>query len=55
MIVFAHTKFRLVRIQRSGVKRGGGICPPRSERVFSNPGPDRVKAHSHNVIHVQSL
>ena len=34
MIVFAHTKFGLVRIQGSGVKRGGGIRPPRSERVF---------------------
>ena len=24
MIVFAHTKFGLVRIQESGVKKGGG-------------------------------
>ena len=31
MIVFAHTKFGLVRIQ------GGGIRPPRSERVFQIP------------------
>ena len=37
MIVFAHTKFGLVRIQGSGVKRGGGIHPPRSERVFQIP------------------
>ena len=28
MIAFAHTKFGLVRIKGSGVKRGGGICPP---------------------------
>ena len=37
MIVFAHTKFGLVRIQGSEVKRGGGIRPPRSERVFQIP------------------
>ena len=38
MIVFAHTKFSLVRIQESGVKRGGGIRPPpQSERVFQIP------------------
>ena len=38
MIVFAHTKFGLVRIQESEVKRGGGIRPPpRSERVFQIP------------------
>ena len=37
MIVFAHTKFGLVRIQGSGVKRGSGIRPPRSERVFQIP------------------
>ena len=38
MIVFAHTKFGLVRIQGSGVKRGAGIRPPpRSERVFEIP------------------
>ena len=40
MIVFAHTKFGLVRIQGSGVKRGGrGRNPPspRSERVFQIP------------------
>ena len=28
MIVFAHTKFGLVRIKGSGVKRAGSICPP---------------------------
>ena len=37
MILFAHTKFSLVRIQGSRVKRGGGIRPPRSERVFQIP------------------
>ena len=36
MIVIAHTKFGLVRIQGSGVKREGGIGP-RSERVFQIP------------------
>ena len=43
MIVFAHTKFGLVRIQGSEVKRGGGIGPPPVWASFSNPGPDRVK------------
>ena len=38
MILFAHTKFGLVRIQESRVKRGGGRNPPpRSERVFQIP------------------
>ena len=38
MIVFVHTKFGLVRIQGSEVKRGDGIRPPpRSERVFQIP------------------
>ena len=38
MIVFAHTKLCLVRIQGSGVKRGGGAeSAPRSERVFQIP------------------
>ena len=36
MIVFAHTKFGLVG-HGSEVKRGGGIRPPRSERVFEIP------------------
>ena len=36
MIVFAHTKFGLVRIQRSGVKRGEESAH-RSERVFQIP------------------
>ena len=36
MIVFAHTKFGLVRIQGSEVK-GGRNPPPRSERVFQIP------------------
>ena len=38
MIVFAHTKFGLVRIQGSGVKRGGrNPAPPQPERVFEIP------------------
>ena len=38
MIVFAHTKFGVVWIQGSGVKRGGrNPPPPRSERVFQIP------------------
>ena len=37
MIVFAHTKFGLVRIQGSEVKRGAESAPPRSERVFEIP------------------
>ena len=38
MILFPHTKFGLVRIQGSRVKRGGGFRPPpRSERVFQIP------------------
>ena len=42
MIVFTHTKFDLVGIQESGVKRGKESVPPQSERA-SNLGPDRVK------------
>ena len=39
MIVSAHTKVSLVRIQGSEVKRGGGgrNSSPRSERVFEIP------------------
>ena len=41
MIVFAHTKFVLFRIQESEVKRGGGgggaESVPQSERVFEIP------------------
>ena len=37
MIVFAHTKFGFVPTQGSEVKRGGGIGPPRFERVFQIP------------------
>ena len=39
MIVFAHIKFGLVRIQGSGVKKGGGggESAPRLERVFQIP------------------
>ena len=36
MILFAHTKFGLVRIQGSRVKRGAESAP-RSERVFQIP------------------
>ena len=35
-IVFARTKFGLVQMKGSGVKRGG-FCPPRPERVFEIP------------------
>ena len=35
MIVFAHTKFGLVRIQENGVKRGRN--PPQSQRVLQTP------------------
>ena len=38
MILFAHTKFGLVRIEGSGVKKGGTeSVPPQSERVFQIP------------------
>ena len=38
MIVFAHSKFGLVWIKGSGVKRvGGGFRPSRPERVFEIP------------------
>ena len=37
MIVFAHTKFGLVRIQGSEVERGGAESAPWSERVFEIP------------------
>ena len=49
MIVFAHSKFGLVQIQESGVKRGGGggggaeSVPP-SERVFQIPVQVGLKA-----------
>ena len=40
MIVFSHTKFGLVRIQGSEVKRGAESAPPPwSERVFEIPVP----------------
>ena len=44
--VFAHTKFGLVRIKRSGVNGGGGgegIPIPPAHLNFLYPGPDRVK------------
>ena len=44
MIVFAHTKFGIVRIQGSGVKGGGGIRP-RSERVFQIPVQTGLNSH----------
>ena len=47
MIVFAHTKFGLVRIQGSEVKRGAESAPP-VWASFSNPGPDRDKGE--NVV-----
>ena len=34
MIIFTHTKFGLVRIQGSGVKRGAESASPQPERVF---------------------
>ena len=38
MIVLAHTKFGLVWIQGAKLRGGGGgIRPPRSERVFEIP------------------
>ena len=37
MIAFAHTKFGLVWIKGSGVKRGAGSAPPQPERVFEIP------------------
>ena len=37
MILFAHTKFGLVRINGSGVKRGPDSLPPRPERLFEIP------------------
>ena len=37
MIVIAHNKFGLVRIQGSEVKRGEAESAPRSERVFEIP------------------
>ena len=37
MIVFVHTKFGLVRVKGSGVKRGGRIPPPHPVRVFEIP------------------
>ena len=43
MIVFAHTKFGLVRIQESRVKRGAESAPPPSLSEFFKSGPDRVK------------
>ena len=56
MIVFAHTKFGLVRIQGSEVKRGAESAPPPGLSEFSNPGPDRVKvcASSRERLHSYS-
>ena len=44
MIVFVHTKFGLVRIQGSGVKRGAESAP-RSERVFQIPVQIGLRIH----------
>ena len=49
MIVFAHTKFGLVRIQRSGVKRGAESAPPQSERVFQIPVQIGLKSFEKNA------
>ena len=44
MIVFAHTKFGLLQIKGSGVKRGADSAPPpQPEGVFEIPAMDRVK------------
>ena len=42
MIVFDRTKFGLVRIQGSKVKRGGQNPSPWSERVFEIPVRDKA-------------
>ena len=34
MIIFGHSKFGLVQIKGTRVKRGDGFCPPWPERVF---------------------
>ena len=57
MIVFAHTKFGLVRIQGSRVKRGAESAPPRSEGVFQIPVQIGLRSllsdfdHTYLVIH----
>ena len=40
--MFAHTKFGSVQMKGSGVKRGAGGPLSLPERVFENPGMDRV-------------
>ena len=45
MILFAHTKFGLVRIQGSRVKGGGRNPPPRSERVFHSKAYAILRNH----------
>ena len=51
MIIFAHTKFDLVRIKVSGVKRGGGGAEsaPWSERVFQIPVQIGLRDLSKNI------
>ena len=49
MIVFAHTKFGLVRIQGSEVKRGAESAP-RSERVFQIPVQIGLKFADHPIL-----
>ena len=44
MIVFAHTKFGLVRIKGSGVKRGTDFAP-QPERVFEIPAWIELSYH----------
>ena len=66
MNVLAHTKFGLVRIKGSGVKRGGGAdSPPRPERVFEIPAwiglrslqpfLDKGKSHRSNQMFVHGF
>ena len=51
MIVFAHTKFGLVWIQGSEVKRGAESAP-RSERVFQIPVQIGLNIYSGIIIHL---
>ena len=48
MILFAHTKFGLVQIQGSGVKRGAESTPL-SERVFHIPVQIGLKTRKYNM------
>ena len=56
MIVFAHTKFGLVRIQGNEVKRGGrNPPPPGHERVFQIPVQIGLRLLAHVEISVRCL